>query len=108
MLAACEARDEGWYVAELLRIKAELLLSRDGELVEENAAMLLQRSLDLAHAQGALAWKLRAATSLARLWIQRGREVEAGALLRPVHGQFTEGSGTEDLCAAAALLRALS
>ena len=102
MLAACEARDEGWYVAELMRIKAELLLARDeaGDATEA----LLQRSLDLARAQGALAWELRAATSLAQLRIAQRRETEAATLLRSVQARFTEGFATEDLRKAATLL----
>jgi hypothetical protein len=107
MLTACEERDEGWYVAELLRIKAELLLRSGGDAAEANADMLLRRSLDLAKGQGALAWELRTAISLARLLLERGREAEAGLLLRPIQARFTEGFETEDLRAAGALLSAL-
>jgi predicted ATPase/DNA-binding winged helix-turn-helix (wHTH) protein len=102
MLAACEARDEGWYLAELLRIKAELVLKRDGRSAA--AEQLLLRSLDEANRQGALAWELRAAISLARLWIGEGRRSAALALLRPVYGRFTEGFATTDLRAARAIL----
>jgi predicted ATPase/DNA-binding winged helix-turn-helix (wHTH) protein len=104
MLAACEARDEGWYLAELLRIKAELLLLRDGGSAETSVEQLLRRSLDEANRQGALAWELRAATCLAHLWIRQGRQGAAIALLRPVYARFTEGFETTDLRAARAIL----
>jgi predicted ATPase/DNA-binding winged helix-turn-helix (wHTH) protein len=104
MLAVCEARDEGWYIAELLRSKATLLLSHAGIAAADGAETLLRRSLDLAQSQGALAWELRTATDLARLWLGQGRAAEAGALLRPVRARFTEGFGTTDLRAAANLL----
>jgi predicted ATPase len=48
--------------------------------------------------------KLRAATSLARLWRDHGKPAAARALLAPVYGWFTEGFGTADLIEAKALL----
>jgi hypothetical protein len=47
---------------------------------------------------------LRTATSLARLWAERGRRGEARDLLAPVYGWFTEGFDTADLKEAKALL----
>jgi predicted ATPase len=47
---------------------------------------------------------LRAATSLARLWGEQGRQSEARDLLAPVYGSFTEGFDTPDLKEAKALL----
>jgi predicted ATPase len=50
-----------------------------------------------------------AATSLARLWRDQGRQVEAQDLLAPVYGWFTEGFDTTvDLKDAKALLAQLS
>jgi hypothetical protein len=46
------------------------------------AEELFVKALDLAHAQGALGWQLRAATSLASLRHQAGRTDEARKLLR--------------------------
>ena len=68
---------------------------------------LLQRSLARAREQGALAWELRAATSLARHRIDGGRASEARALLTPVFERFTEGFETRDLLDARTLLEAL-
>jgi len=51
---------------------------------------------------------LRAATSLARLWCERGRRAEARELLAPIYGWFTEGFDTPDLKEAKALLTELA
>ena len=58
--------------------------------------------------QQAKSWELRAATSLARMWMGRGRSDEARALLSPVYGWFTEGFETADLKDAKALLDQLA
>jgi len=57
--------------------------------------------------QDALAWELRAATSLARLWRGQGRTSQGHDLLAPVYHRFTEGFATADLIAANALLAAI-
>ena len=66
------------------------------------------KALEVARAQEARSLELRAATSLAGLWAERGRSAEARDLLTPVYGWFTEGFGTRDLKEARALLDALS
>ena len=58
--------------------------------------------------QQALAWELRAATSLARLWHDQGKRTEARDLLAPVYSWFTEGFDTPVLKEAEALLEQLS
>ena len=60
-----------------------------------------------ARRQGALSWELRTAMNLARLWTERRRRADAGALLRPVYSSFTEGFATDDLRAARELLEEL-
>jgi predicted ATPase len=65
------------------------------------------RSLACARRQGALSREIRAATSLAQLWQQRGRPADAIALLRPVYDRFTEGFDTADLKEAKRLLDVL-
>jgi predicted ATPase len=52
-------------------------------------------------------WELRASTSLARLFRDQGKRVEARDLLAPVYSWFTEGFDTLDLKNAKALLEAL-
>jgi predicted ATPase/DNA-binding winged helix-turn-helix (wHTH) protein len=104
MLACCEAREERWYVAELLRIKGELLLSPGASGTAATAGAYFQQALDLARQQGALSWELRAARSLARLWRDQARSKDAHELLAPVYDRFTEGFATADLRAAKALI----
>jgi predicted ATPase len=93
--------------AELHRLRAEILLDQGGGPPEE-AEDLLRRALEIARAQEAKWFELRAATSLARLLRDRGRRDEARALLAPVYAWFTEGFDTADLKDAKALLEELS
>ena len=46
--------------------------------------------------------------SLARLWRDQDKKVEARELLAPVYGWFTEGFDTRDLKVAKALLEQLA
>jgi predicted ATPase len=71
------------------------------------AEALFTGALNVAHQQGALAWQLRIAMSLARLWHGQGRSSDAHALLWSVFERFTEGFATTDLTAAQALLAEL-
>lgn len=102
-----ESNDERWILAELLRIKGELLLLHDASNPIVAAEDHFQQSLDWARRQGVLSWELRAATSLARLWHSHGRTVEARALLAPVSERFSEGLTTGDLRTAKTLLDAI-
>jgi len=106
-LQRTERREAFWWMPEALRIKGEILRQSnpdDIELIED----CLTRSRVCARGQGALSWELRAATSLARLWAQRGRRADAGRLLRPIYARFTEGFETADLRAARAVLEGLA
>src|SRR5262245_20373727 len=106
-LAGAEQTEARWYLAELLRTKGELLLLGRGPTAVEAAAACFQQALDVARRQGALAWELRAAASLARLWRDQQRASQARELLTPVYCRFTEGFDTADLVAAKALLASL-
>ena len=64
--------------------------------------------MDSARAQGALAWELRAVTSVASLLLRQGRNEEARSLAAPVLQRFTEGFDKPDLRAARALLGQLA
>jgi predicted ATPase/DNA-binding winged helix-turn-helix (wHTH) protein len=97
-----------WYVAELLRIKGELLLLQDAPGAAAAAEDHFRQALDWAHRQGALSWELRAATSLSRLWRDQHRVAEARALLGSVYGRFTEGFATAGLREARSLLEQLA
>ena len=91
--------------AELQRLKGELTL-QSGD--DEEAQACFQKAIDIAREQEAKSWELRAATSLARLWQQQGKTIEARELLTPVYDWFTEGFDTADLKDAKALLDELS
>jgi predicted ATPase/DNA-binding winged helix-turn-helix (wHTH) protein len=100
--------EAGWIAPELLRLRGELLLSQDAPAAAETAENLFRRALDEARQQEALSWELRAATSLARLLGDQGRQADAVTCLQPVFDRFTEGFGTADLIAAEQLLDGLS
>jgi predicted ATPase/DNA-binding winged helix-turn-helix (wHTH) protein len=106
-LAEIERTGERWCLAEMLRLKGELVLLQAAERAAPTAKDLFRQALDWARWQGALSWELRAATSLARLLRERDRSADAMALLRPVYARFTEGFDTADLKAAQAVLDAL-
>lgn len=106
-LARCEHTDERWSIAELLRVKGELLLLQDAQEAATEAEDYFRQALDWARRQGALSWELRIATSLARLLSDQGRAGDAIASLQPVYDRFTEGFDTTDLKSAKALLDAL-
>ncbi|WP_411959863.1 ATP-binding protein [Pseudomonas mandelii] len=103
----------GWSTAEILRARADALLTEENaqavddpsERVREQARShksemaeeVLLRALNVARHQGALAWELRSATSLAQLWQRQGRHQQAHELLTPIYNRFTEGFATPDL-----------
>jgi predicted ATPase len=101
-----EASGERWFSAETHRIAGEIELNSP-ERDETKAANDFERALEIARAQHARSWELRAATSLARLWRDQDKRAEAHDLLAPVYGWFTEGFDTLDLKEAKALLKEL-
>ena len=103
-LADSARREERWCMAELLRMKAEMMLDMDASGSQSYPEELLQQSLEWARRQGALSWELRAASSLARLRLRQGNAQEGRACLEPVYARFTEGFDTADLTAARQLL----
>ena len=106
-LARSERNDERWYMAELLRIKGELVVMAGAPNAAAEAEPCFTESLDWARRQGALSWELRSAMSLARLWHVLERTDEARDLLVPLYGRFTEGFETADLRAARSLQESL-
>jgi predicted ATPase len=103
-LARVERTKERWCLAEALRIRGELALQIGSQTEAED---YFRQAVKLAHAQGALSWGLRAATSLARLYQTQRRPAPARAVLEPVLASFTEGLDSRDVTSAAALLRTL-
>jgi len=102
--AGIEQSETGWLTPELLRLKGELLLLQNTPAAAETVEDLFRQALDEARRQEALAWELRAATSLARLLRDQVRTAEALGALRPVYDRFTEGFDTSDLILAKRLL----
>jgi predicted ATPase/DNA-binding winged helix-turn-helix (wHTH) protein len=93
-----------WSTAEILRARAQALLATDCPVRAATAETLLLKALDVAKTQGALAWELRSATSLAQLWQRQGQPRRAHALLATVYQRFTEGFATPDLMTVRRLL----
>ena len=106
-LARAEQTEAGWCLAELVRTKGELLLQGRVPAAAAAAEKCFHQALGVARRQDALAWELRAAMSLARLWRGQRRVSQARKLLEPVYHRFTEGFGTVDLVAAKALLTSM-
>ena len=103
-LARSERDEEHWCIAELLRIKGELVLLEGGPGAASGAEEHFQHALHWTRQQGILSMELRCATDLARLWHAQGRTTKARKLLGPVYRRFTEGFETADLIAAKVLL----
>ncbi len=106
-LALSERTRQSFWDAELLRIKGELLLQRDGDAGGEGE-LLLRRALEVSVRQQAKSLELRAATSLCRLLRRRGDGDAARILLAPIYDWFSEGFDTPDLEEARDLLDELS
>ena len=100
-LLISEETGERWAIAEVLRIKAGLLLAAGH--TSEDVEALLVNSLQIARHQHARSWELRSACDLARLWQRQGRDSEALQLLQTIYDQRTEGFATADLRNAEAL-----
>jgi predicted ATPase len=106
-LRAVDDTGEHFYEAELYRLKGEFLLQRFPANQHE-AETCFQHAMTIAQSQGAKAWELHTAASLARLWQHQGKRQEARNLLAPAYTWFTEGFDTADLQDAKVLLDELS
>jgi predicted ATPase len=105
-LASVEQSGERWYEPELYRLKGDWLRT-SANPDDVGAEACLVRASTIAHAQGAKSWELRAAISLARLWRDQGKRIEAHDLLEPVFGWPTNEFNTPDIADAKALLEEL-
>jgi tetratricopeptide (TPR) repeat protein len=103
-LDLAHANSEEWCLPEVQRVHASILTA-GGE--EQKAEAVLLDSMTLAQKSGALSWRLRAATDLARSWSRASRAEEARNLLSPIYSEFREGHETPDLAAAGQLLASL-
>jgi len=107
-LAKADRGGERWYVAEILRVKGELLLQQAGNRSISAAEVCFLDAREIARQQGALFWELRVALSLARLRVRQNRQDDARQLLKPAYDRFVEGFETADLHSAKAMLESLS
>jgi len=110
-----------YYEAELYRLKGELTLqqlkinnaklkiteTQDLTASSQEVEGYFLKAIEIAQRQQAKSLELRAATSLARLWHQQGRQQEAHAVLSDIYNWFTEGFDTKDLQEAKALIEEL-
>ncbi|MGO9450300.1 MAG: adenylate/guanylate cyclase domain-containing protein [Candidatus Binataceae bacterium] len=100
-----EADDQRFQEAEIWRLRGEFMLAKHAE---QAARENFHRAIEVARAQQARSWELRAATSLARMLSSQDRREEARATLAPVYDWFTEGLDTRDLRLAKTLLDRLA
>jgi predicted ATPase len=105
-LAISKDTGENWATAEVLRVKARALQAA-GRAEADEIEPILVSSLEIARAQQARCWELRASCDLARLWQGQGRGRKALNLLGSVYEQFTEGFDAPDLRDAKALIENL-
>jgi predicted ATPase len=105
-LARIEETGETLDLAEILRLKGEVLLRRDGAATAD-AEHCFRTALEVARAQEAKWWELRTSVSLARLLRDINRRGEARMMLAEIYNWFTEGFDTADLQETKALLNEL-
>jgi DNA-binding winged helix-turn-helix (wHTH) protein/predicted ATPase len=117
-LAIVNDNGEGYYEAELYRLKGELLLASPdlqgastgsagfglNSAQVENAHQCFSQAIKIARRQKAKSLELRAVVRLARFYKQNSRRQEARQLVAELYGQFAEGFHTADLCEAKTLL----
>lgn len=99
-LQRVRAGQVGWCAPEVLRAHALAVLASDADGKAAQAEALLRESLALAREQGARAWALRTATTLAQLWRDGPCHAQGRALLADALAGFGEGLDTQDLRAA--------
>jgi hypothetical protein len=95
-LTAIERTGETWCESDIHRTAGEIAL-RPIEPDVGKARMHLDRALAVAREQQAKSWELRAANSLAPLWLDQGERDAVRELLATVDDWFTEGFDTRDL-----------
>jgi DNA-binding winged helix-turn-helix (wHTH) protein/tetratricopeptide (TPR) repeat protein len=83
-----------FYQAEMLRLKAELMLQAGH--APEGAEAQLQDASRVAREQNARSTELRIALNLARLWVARGEIEQAKRLVGAARRGVEEGQGTPD------------
>jgi predicted ATPase/DNA-binding winged helix-turn-helix (wHTH) protein len=96
-LARCQGSGEAWCVPELMRVRALSLAARERTA---QAIGLLFDALEIARSQGALAWELTLASTLAGI----DNSGSARERLREIVNRTSEGFGTRNYREAVAVL----
>jgi predicted ATPase len=114
-LAVSENASDRYYESELHRFKGELLWAdgdRDGSVqgrrkseATDAAEKCFSRAIEIAQAQQAKWFELRAIVSLCRLRRQHGNNLGVIEILLPCYNWFTEGFDTPNLLAAKEFLQ---
>jgi DNA-binding winged helix-turn-helix (wHTH) protein/predicted ATPase len=124
-LELAKSNGDASYLAEIYRVKGELLMTRftseplsqaapRGKSMEVVPSAVAQaeasfyQSIKIARQQKAKSFELRAAISLARLYQKRADESKGRRLLAEIYESFNEGFDTVDLRKAKELLNALA
>ena len=100
--AIAESGERCWE-PEVQRLRGEAMLAMEPARTAE-AESCFRAAIEIAVAQGARGWELRAATSLARSLGNRGERAEARNLLTAVLASFGEGAAVHDVREARMLL----
>lgn len=102
-LEIANSTGERQYEPELHRLKGEFALqkSRANRVAAEAC---FHRAIAVARQQEAKTYELRASLSLARLWLQQGKQQEAHRMLSEILDGFTEGFDAPDLRTARTVL----
>lgn len=104
-LAIISRYGERQLLSELTRLRGEIALRRGDAAAGE---AWLRSAYAIALRQHRLGFALRSATSLARHWAAVGQRDRARRLLVPLAARWSEGRGTRDLRAAAAVIESLN
>ena len=101
MIARATSGRAGWCTAELLRLSGDRILQSasgtDSDIAMQSAEQRYLEALQCARDQHALAWELRAATSLARLRLLTGRPDESLGRLESLCNRFPARDPSADL-----------
>ncbi len=106
-LVEVERTGQEWFTTEIHRRRGELLLRRDpSDIVAAETAFT--QALETARRQQAATFELRAALSLARLYLASGTGEQARTVLSPVVGKFTDAQDLPEIFEARAAMDRLS
>jgi tetratricopeptide (TPR) repeat protein len=106
-LALAKQIEQRSHLVFMYRLRGEILLRRD-PASPAPAEEAFQRAIAIAKEQGARSWGLRAALSLAKLYLSTGRPVEAHAVLAPALEGFAPTPELPEIAEAEGLLAQLA